>query len=141
MTAGGEGKCGGEVARGRLALYVRYAELVKAQEAALAAEDLEAFAALAGELEEIRGSVGGAGRPRLEPADDAEAGGPELLEEASSILRSTLARTQRIQARLSALRRAQGDQIRTLKGRAPQARRYTAADGDSAGRSKLDLTF
>ena len=133
----GEGEivnAGGELARGRLALYSRLAELVLEQEAALESEDLDHFNELTGMVRAIQERLG------------SSAGGEEAAghrDEAARLLRVTLARSQRIQTRLSALRREAGGDIRNLEAGRNSGRRYLEASGPGATAPgpKVDVKF
>ena len=131
MTGQGEIlTAGGELARGRLALYARLAELVLEQEAALEAEDLDRFNELSRMVSAVQERLGIATQG-LESATEEQAG-PDQTDEAARLLRVTLARTERIHSRLSMLRRQVGDEIRHVETGRKTGRRYMEASGSGS---------
>lgn len=130
-------QAGCQLARERLAAYQRYAELVEAQEAALEAGDLEAFDVLSSAALEIQASLGG-GAPLTNLAHDPEAGTASFVDKVTDLLHSTMARNERIQARLRGLRHETGSEIRKTAESRPRIRTYMTGAGSEEERS-LDL--
>ncbi|MEQ8329995.1 MAG: hypothetical protein RH859_05950 [Longimicrobiales bacterium] len=137
----GHGPAGNELARDRLSLYVRYADLTAEQEAALEAGDMEQFEALSRDLEELRTVIGSASGPPRPVQDGPESGSPEFVRQATDVLRATLARTERIQMRLAVMRRDRAREIRSVAERAPQLRNYAVAGGAAPETNRVDFTF
>lgn len=125
------GRAGGEVARDRLTQFVRYANLVAEQEAALEDGDLDRFEELADSVTELRGMIGAA-RAAETPEDEHE--------QAEEVLREALAANLRIQTRLQSMRGQDAARIRSIAHRRPQARRYVSEEADPPV-SHLDLTL
>ena len=71
------GQAGSQQAQDRLAGYVRYAELVSAQEEALEAEDMETFSDLSREIHEVRREIGLADEPPHEGEGGAHEAGAD----------------------------------------------------------------
>lgn len=132
-------RAGGALARERLAAYQRYAELVEGQEAALEAGDLEAFDAMSWAALDLQATLGAAAALRhLE--DDPEAGQASFVDQVTALLRSTMARNERIQARLHHLRDEAGRDIRTAGTNRPRVRSYVQGGAD-LDRHNLDFRF
>lgn len=132
-------RAGGALARERLAAYQRYAELVEGQEAALEAGDLEAFDLLSRAALELQATLGASAALR-HIEDDPEAGQASFVERVSDLLRSTMARNERIQARLHGLRDDAGRDIRNAGTNRPRVRTYIEGAADM-GRHSLDFRF
>lgn len=135
---------GNELARERLAAYARYAELVAQQERALEREDLEAFRSLAASIEELQAEIGQDGGVLHDLGDDTELGAESFVGRVSEIVRSTLARNERIQARLGMLRRRVGASGHRAPVPLEPAARYagtSAGDSPADAGPHLDVTF
>lgn len=120
-------KAGAALARRRLAGYARYAELLAEQERALDEGALERFEQLAAEALALQREVG-AGIAEALPAAAPEHSAGYVIE-AREILATAMERSQRVHARLAALRGATAGQIRHLATTRPQARTYLAGPG------------
>lgn len=134
-----ETRAGGALARERLAAYRRYADLVRCQEAALVAGDLEGFRALADEALALQEGLG----PALSAAalsQDPDAAGHAFLDEVAELLRSALGGNERIQARLGALRSQAGDSVRRASAGHRRVQGYAGA-AFAGGAARLDLTL
>jgi hypothetical protein len=107
-------RAGSELARERLAAYARYAGLVAEQERALEDEDLERFQTLSTTIRELQEGVDGAEGALHHLDEDPELGTATFVERVSEILRSTLARNERIQTRLGILRRKVAGEVRRV---------------------------
>lgn len=130
---------GGASARERLALYRRYADLVRQQEAALIAGDLDGFHALADQALELQGGQEPPVTPSGLPEDPGSGAGPGVGE-LSQILRVTLDAGERIQARLRALRSDAGLSVRRATEGQHRVRGYAPTSDRDPG-VRLDLTF
>ena len=117
------GQAGDQQAKGRLAEYVRYAELVRAQEAALEAEDIETFEKLSHEIHELRRGSG--------LADEVAHEGELPANEVADVLKDALATNRRIQERLSTMKKSGSDEIRNAGRWRHPTRRYLADRPDS----------
>jgi hypothetical protein len=124
------GRAGGELARERLARYLRYADLVAEQERALDAEEMERFEQIADDIARLRAEIGAPGAGA--PATDGD------VQAAADALRSALATNRRIQGRLSTLRSENAALIKNVSRRRPQTRRYLA-DADEAPPAHVDV--
>jgi len=132
---------GGPQPQDRMASYRRYADLVRRQEEALIAGDLDGFQTLANQALELQhglrasapapGSLAGFGSP-AGPAPDPH----ELAE----ILRATLGAGERIESRLRALRAEAGGSVRRAAEGHRRARGYVPARDPDASQ-RLDLTL
>lgn len=139
------GRAGDDLARRRLGLYTRFAELVTAQERALEDEDLARFKALSVELDWLRRAVGDLGPAPAVSADartatDPATRAPDGDEAMRDVLEKALAATRRIQSRLASLKRSGAAEIRGLEHRASHVRSYFRTSGEDAGTGRLDLT-
>ena len=135
MSGDGEVRSAGdELARKRLAAYAHLAELVLEQEAALEREDMERFDELTETVTELRGRLGTV-PSGLEGVHDLGGLGPDHADEAASLLRATLARTERIQSRLMALRTETAGEIRRVGSGRTTGRRYLEASGSGPSSS------
>lgn len=125
------GRAGKELARERLSAYMRYAELVAEQEAALEAGEVERFEELSRTVETVRVQIGAPRAPsEVQEVEEAHA--------AADALRDALAANKRIQARLAELRNENAGRIRNVSRRNPQARRY-AEESSETPASHLDV--
>jgi len=136
---------GDDLARERLTAYTRIAELVRAQEAALDADDLDRFHELAADVFRLQASMGETTLRATSPSETGGASEPtgqaQAATEAARILQDTLERSERIRMRLADLRQGVGEDIRRLAaGRSP-GRRYMEAAGSLAApsASRLDV--
>ena len=128
------GRAGGELAKERLAQYVRYAELVADQEAALEAGDLERFEELGALVAELREEIGSFG------PDDPAPGKDEDADAVARALEVALAANTRIQDRLARLRHEGADTIRRVERNRPQARQYVS-DASEKPHGRIDVTL
>lgn len=117
------GQAGDQQAKGRLAEYVRYAQLVRAQEAALEAEDIPTFERLSEEIHQLRRGIG--------LADEESHEGELPASEVSEVLKDALATNRRIQERLSTMKKGGSDEIRNAGRWRQPTRRYLADPADS----------
>lgn len=117
------GQAGSQQAKERLAGYVRYAELIAAQEAALEAEDVETFESLAREIHDVRQEIGLADEGALEDEPPAR--------DVADVLKVALATNRRIQERLSTMKKGGADEIRNAGQWRQPTRRYLADGTDS----------
>jgi len=117
------GQAGDQQAKGRLAAYVRYAELVRAQEAALEADDIEVFETLSREIHDVRRDIG--------LADEVTHEGELPANEIADVLKDALATNRRIQERLSTMKKGGSDEIRNAGRWRQPTRRYLADRPDS----------
>ena len=129
---------GGALARKRLAGYARYAELVAEQEAALEADDLGRFEELQAAVSELQAGLGLTASLSV-GADDAGVDNEAFVQRAIQILRSTLERNERIQARLRLMRNETGNDIRNLSEGRHGARTYLGRDSAEARGPNLDM--
>jgi hypothetical protein len=132
-------RAGGASARERLAFYRRYADLVRQQESALIAGDLDGFHSLADQALELQGGHGPPATPSSLPEDPGSGPGPSVGE-LSRILQGTLDTGERIQARLRALRSDAGWSVRRATDGQRRVRGYAPTSERDAG-VRLDLTF
>ena len=130
---------GDALARKRLDAYRRYAELVAEQEAALEAEDMDRFEALQAAAAELQAGLGLTASLAPDGRTDSEVASEAFVHRATQILRSTLDRSERIQARLKAMRREAGEDIRNLTKGRRNARTYMGSDADENRGPSLDL--
>lgn len=131
------GPAGSELAKQRLSGYLRHASLVAEQEEALDRGDQARFEALALEIGAIQDEIG---LPDQNPRPHPDGARPEDESDTVDLLRATLARSERIHARLMSMKRTQAESIRKVSQRGPKARRYlveTARSGDAV--AKLDV--
>ncbi len=134
MTRGGTylGTAGAVLTRARLERYRRYGLLLEAQEEALDGGDLERFRWLADEAERLRSET--------DPVDDSGELSSAEKAEARAVLEAALERGVRIRERLREMRAAAASDVRDIRRRGPQARRYVRGEGTPpAGPSKLDV--
>lgn len=117
------GQAGSQQAQDRLAEYVRYAELIAAQESALEAEDMEAFEKLGQEIHELRREIG--------VADDPAQNGEAPARDVADVLNGALATNRRIQERLSAMKKGGAEEIRSAGRWRQPTRRYLTGGADS----------
>lgn len=131
------GPAGSELAKQRLSGYLRHAALVAEQEEALDRGDQPRFEELALEISAIQDEIG---LPDHDARPHPDGARPEEESDAVDLLRGTLARSERIHARLMSMKRTQAESIRQVSQRRPQARTYlveTARSGAAA--AKLDV--
>lgn len=133
-------RAGGKLARERLAAYSRYAQIVAEQEEALAQGDLETFEALGKTATELQAELDGS-RTTPDLSHDPDAGSDWFVSGVTDLLRATLARNERITARLSGLRRDAAQAVRAAAREAPRLRSYVERSGREAGETHLDLKF
>jgi hypothetical protein len=110
------------LAQERLAAYQRYAGLVEQQEAALASGDLDGFESLSQATKDLQDRLGAAGALRGIAQDGGVAS--TFVEQVADLLRTTMARNSRIQARLAGLRQEAGQDIRKTTENRPRVRTY-----------------
>ncbi len=121
-----------------LAIYARYATLVRHQEEALEAEDLQRFEDLARARKAIQEELG-AGPPP--PAEDEE---PDqqtraLLERIHEELREAGMRDARLMSRLQEMKRDAREHVRTVDGRGKPLDGYLAGEKASRGEGRARL--
>ncbi len=116
---------GNRLARERLTLYTRYAELTALQEATLDDGDLKAFEAFDEELRSVQQQIGLPPDTPSTPAGDPQS--DPMHSDAIESLRKAQATHARIQERLASLRDEAGSELRQLGQGGSQARRYLEA--------------
>jgi len=111
----------------RLEAFRRCAELLVLQQAALDADDLPRVNELGARIQELHAEIDAL---RVDGAVAAES--PVHEEEPAALLRSMIEGTERLGARIGAMRAETGREIRESLGRRPSARRYLSGEVDAS---------
>jgi hypothetical protein len=119
--------------------FARYAELATAQLTALGEDDLEAFARLGAERDELAAAIDAG--PELGALVEVERsdGVDTLLAHARTALGRSAEASQAIEKRLHTLRAETLAAIHAVEGRQPALRQYLETDGATAGGLDLRL--
>lgn len=134
-------RAGDELAQERLSAYTKYAEAVALQEAALEVGDLERFEALARVAERVQSELATSQGLR-ELLHDQEADSDWFVDRITELVRTTLARNERIRARLARLRRPAGGEIHSAAAeQRPSVRSYTGGSEPDRPEHTLDMRF
>jgi hypothetical protein len=110
-----------------LAMYARYADLVRFQEAALEKEDLNRFEDLARARQEIQAEVDSV-NPSLLRGDTLDPESQMYLEKVHEELRDALLRDARIRSRLQGMKKDASTTLRDVEDRGGRAREYLTGD-------------
>ena len=124
----------------RLAVYRRYAEVVRAQLQALQEEDLSRFSELAEDRQRIQDELG-QDAPGIPATGKSEAGGQVLVDGARDELEEVMALDRDIQNRLVRMRGKVAAQLRDISSRKDSARAYLTRDSLSEveGNARLNV--
>ncbi len=130
---------GDRLARERLEAYRRYAEVVAQQESALEAGDMTSFERFADEAHRLQDDLA-VSQGLRELVHDPEADAAWFVDAVTDLVRKTVARNQRIAARLAAM----GEGTRaghSASARRARPRRYTGEPKGATRVRHLDLRF
>ena len=130
VTAGAPGNGPGTL-KDRLAVYRRYAAVVRAQHAALREEDVARFSELAEDRQKIQDELG-QDAPGIPGPAEGEEEGKVMVDGIRTELEEVLALDRDIQARLIRMRGGVAAQLKEISSRRGGARKYLTRDSMSA---------
>lgn len=128
--------------KARLAVYRRYAAIVREQFRALEDEDLTRFEALADDRQKIQDEMG-QDAPGIPAPGQSESDGTVMVDGIRNELEEVLALDREIQSRLIRLRGQVASQVRDISSRKGSAREYLSheptPEADQRGRLNVRL--
>ena len=124
--------------KNRLAVYRRYADIVRAQLRALDEEDLSRFSEVAEDRQRIQDELG-QDAPGIPTPGEAEPDGKVMVDGIRNELEEVLALDKDIQARLIRMRGEVAAQLKGVSSRRGSAREYLTRDSLSEADGKTHL--